>query len=84
MKPPSFGEAVGALLALIATGVIAWAVIGQQNAIALGALIAVIAAANGFFLRAKVQPTTDPNAPTQIVVPPKAVLVDERDLPPRG
>lgn len=84
----SFGEAVGAVLSTVAVAVIAYAVVGQQNAIALGALITIVAAANGFFLRAKVQsPTpTDPNvSPTPqrpvVVERPPTVLVDGHELP---
>ena len=53
---PTFGEAVGALMAVLATGAIIYLATLANNEQAVGALIAVVAAAAGYFLRAKVQP----------------------------
>lgn len=46
---------VGAVLALIALSVVAYAAVIQDRAEALGAVVAIVAAANGYFLRAKVE-----------------------------
>ncbi len=55
MKAPKFEEAVGALLATIALLVVSFVAIVTLNEIALGALIGVVAAATGFYLRGRVQ-----------------------------
>lgn len=62
---PKFHEAVGSLIALAAVGVVAYIAIVQNNAQAQGALVAVVAAAQGYFLRAKVLP---PNGTTAVPV----------------
>lgn len=55
MQQPSFGELIGAAMALVAMGVLAFLALSTGNQEAAGALIAVVAAATGYFLRAKVQ-----------------------------
>ena len=51
---PKFAEAVGAAGFLVAVLVLAGYAVIFQSDVALGALIAVVAAGNGFFLRGKV------------------------------
>lgn len=55
MQLPRFAEAVGAGMAAVALGVAAYAAVAQDKAEALGAIIAIVAAANGYFLRARVK-----------------------------
>lgn len=50
-----FSEAVGATLAIIAVAVLAYASVVSGKAEALGALVAISAAATGYFLRSKVE-----------------------------
>lgn len=51
----SFAEKVGALMALMAMLVIAYLAVAGGSEQAAGGLLAVLAAATGFFLRGKVQ-----------------------------
>ena len=53
---PKFHEFIGALLALVAVGAVVYAAIYQNNGEAQGALVAIVVAANSYFLRAKLQP----------------------------
>jgi len=53
-----FAEAVAASTFLLATVVLAYIAVVLRDATATGALIAIVAAGNSFFLRAKVQPPT--------------------------
>lgn len=54
MRVPRFAELVGAVLALIALAVVAYAAVIQDRPEALGAVIAIVAASNSYFLRAKI------------------------------
>jgi uncharacterized membrane protein len=57
MRPPRFSEAVGALGFAAALTVVAYAALFGGDEQALGALISVVAAGVGFFLRGKVENT---------------------------
>lgn len=56
----SFNEAVGAGLAAIGANVVAYAALFQGSKEALIAMIAVLSAAVGYFLRGKLQPPSGP------------------------
>jgi hypothetical protein len=70
VQPPTFAELIGALLGLASLAVVAYLAVsstGDVRSLAVGALVAVVAAANGFFLRAKVVPPS-PQIPGTSVV----------------
>jgi hypothetical protein len=52
---PRFGEMVGAAIGMAAMLAVIYAAILQQSEQALGALMAVVAAAVGYFLRGRVE-----------------------------
>ena len=52
---PTFGELVGGLIVLVGVGVVAFASIAQGNEAAMTALVALVSAGSGYFLRAKVE-----------------------------
>lgn len=54
MRTPRFAEMVGAVLVVVALVAVAYAAIVQERAEALGAIVAIVAAGNSYFLRAKV------------------------------
>ena len=67
----TFTDAIGATLGLVALLGVVYAAVVTGNVTALGALISLLAAAAGFFLRAKVQPpTVDPTPTKPPIVPP--------------
>ena len=53
MRWPKFQDAIGSILCLGALGVVAYAAAWQNNEQALGALIAVVAAGVGYYLRGR-------------------------------
>jgi len=61
---PTFAEVVGALMALVALGVSSYAAVMQHNEQAIGAILALLATAAGFFLRGKLQRPTTPDTTT--------------------
>ncbi len=52
----TFGELVGGILAIMAASGVLYASIGQTNQAAMTALVGLVGAASGYFLRAKVDP----------------------------
>lgn len=65
---PKFHEFIGALLALLAVGAVIYAAIYQNNGEAQGALVAIVVAANSYFLRAKVLSPTNGNTSVPVTV----------------
>lgn len=55
MKTPAFEQVVGGVMALGALGIIGFSVVTTGNEQATGALIALMAAAVGFYYRGKVE-----------------------------
>lgn len=60
---PTFAEVVGALMALASLGVAAYAAVVLQSEQALGAILALLSIATGYFLRGKLQRPTTPDTP---------------------
>lgn len=54
----TFSESVGAVLGVMAMGLVGYAVVAQHSDTALGLAGGVVTAAAGFFLRGKTQPPT--------------------------
>lgn len=59
----SFNEAVGGALALLGALAIVYLAVTNGSQESVGALVALVAAASGYFLRAKVQPPSGPGGP---------------------
>ena len=71
MRWPKFEHVIASLLALGSLGSVTYAAVWQANEQALGALIAVVAAAVGYYLRGRVEMPADPQ-PRPVSPPPQS------------
>ena len=64
---PTFGDIVGAIMALAALGIVGYAAVMLRSEQALGAIMTLLAAAAGYWYRGKVQRPASPTPATNEV-----------------